>query len=146
MDEYNLRVSNRELFYSAMLLWQSQLVNVEYDFPADSAARKAELEEVKRSLHKKKLLRENSKGAVTLDSKLSSCVGFCAAPDSCVVADEDGFYATIYGVGDSCMLLERIEDGENEVSWFKDRQSADSYITERIEKDTTKEETMSVSD
>jgi hypothetical protein len=78
MEENVLRLSNKELFYSAMLLRLEQIVNIEYAFPADESARRAELDDVKRSLHKKNLLKENSKGEIVLNRELALCEAYCA--------------------------------------------------------------------
>jgi hypothetical protein len=133
MEESSLRVSNKELFYSAMMMNFDRLVNIEYDFPADEKKLAAELEEVKGALRRRHLLKENSKGEITIDFALSACTAFCAKPDNCMVVDEKGFYATIYGAAGSYMLMERGDDGEYLALWFPDRESADGYITGRLE-------------
>ncbi|MDR1965812.1 MAG: hypothetical protein LBQ36_03815 [Synergistaceae bacterium] len=132
MEENYLQVSNRELFYSAMMLGLERLVNVEYDFPADEAKLESELDETKRALHKKKLLKENTKGEITLDFALSLCAAFCSKPENCMVVDEGGFYATIYNAADSYMLLERTGEGEYAARWFADRAPLDGYITQKL--------------
>jgi hypothetical protein len=139
MEENSLRVSNKELFYSAMMMNFDRLVNIEYDFPADEKKLAAELEEVKSALRRRKLLKENSKGDVTMDFALSACTAFCAKPDNCMVVDERGFYATIYGAAGSYMLLERGDGGEYAALWFGDRESIDGYITGRLENVSTEE-------
>ena len=133
MDEEYLRVTNKELFYSAMMLNFERLVNVEYLFPADEAKLAQELEEAKRSLHKKKLLRESSNGEISLDFALSTCASSCANPDSCIVVDEDGYYATIYVTSDTYMLLEQVNEEENAALWFKDKESLDGYVIRKLE-------------
>jgi hypothetical protein len=140
MEENALRVSNKELFYSAMMLELDRLVNVEYVFPADDAKLAKELDEVKRSLHKRKLLKESAKGEITLDFALSVCAAFCAKPDNCAVVDEGGFYATVYEAGDAYMLLERLSDDESAARWFKDRESVGEYLTRKLESLEGKEE------
>jgi hypothetical protein len=132
MDENYLDVSNKELFYTAMMLDLDRLVNVEYDFPADDEKLLSEFDEVKKTLHKRKLLKENSKGEITLDSALSVCAAFCARPENCIVVDEEGFYGTVYNAVDSYMLLERTDEDKNKAYWFADRQSMDDYITQRL--------------
>jgi len=133
VDEKYLHVTNKELFYSAMMLNFDRLVNVEYIFPADEDRLAKELDEVKRSLHKKKLLNENSKGEINLDFALSACTAFCANPDKCIVVDEEGYYATVYVVADSYMLLERGTEDENSALWFRYKESLDGYVMEKLE-------------
>ena len=133
MDGQCLRITNKELFYSAMMLNFDRLVNVEYVFPADETRLAKELDEAKRTLHKKKLLKENSKGEINLDFALSACAAFCANPDKCIVVDEDGYYATVYVASDSYMLLERAGEEENAALWFRDRESLDGYIMRKLE-------------
>jgi hypothetical protein len=132
VDGNALRITDKELFYSAMMLNLDRLVNVEYVFPADEAKLSKELDEVKRSLHKKKLLKENAKGEITLDFALSACAAYCAKPDHCTVVDEEGYYATIYGAANSYMLLERTGDGECAAVWFRDREALDEYVTRKL--------------
>lgn len=133
MEENALRVSNKELFYSAMMLRLERLVNIEYVFPADDAKLAKELDEVKRSLHKRKLLKENAKGEITLDFALSACAAYCAKPDSCAVVDEGGYYATVYGAANSYMLLERAGENECSARWFRDKKSLDGYVTQKLD-------------
>jgi hypothetical protein len=133
MDENYLHVTNKELFYSAMMLNLNRLVNIEYDFPADDIKLAKELDEAKRSLHKKKLLKESAKGEITLDFALSACAAFCARPDNCAVVDREGYYATVYGAANAYMLLERLNEGESAARWFKDRESLDGYLTQKLE-------------
>lgn len=132
MDENYLRISNKELFYAAMMLGVDRLVNVVYDFPTDEARQLSELDEVKRVLHKKKLLKESSTGEITLDTSVAACAAFCAEPDDCAIVDEEGFYATVYDAADSHMLLERLDDENNEARWFEDKTSIDEYIEQRL--------------
>jgi hypothetical protein len=139
MDKNYLKLSDKELFYGAMILNLDRLVNVVYDFPMVTQRLAAELDDVKRSFHKKKLLKENSKGQITLDNDLSACVTFCAKPDSCVIVEEDGFRATLYGRAGSYMLLESVGEGERAARLFGDRQSANSYIENRLSGTPTKE-------
>ena len=133
MDEKCLRVTNKELFYSAMMLNLDRLVNVEYVFPADEEKLAKELDEAKRSLNKKKLLKENSKGEISLDFALSACAAFCANPDKCIVVDEGEYYATAYVAADSYMLLERGVEDENSALWFQDKESLDGYVMKKLE-------------
>ncbi|MDR1472244.1 MAG: hypothetical protein LBS75_06950 [Synergistaceae bacterium] len=132
MEENGLSVSSKELFYSAMMLGLDKLVNVEYVFPADETRMADELEEVKRGLRKKRMLKENTKGEITLDFGLSLCAAFCSKPDSCGVVDEDGLYGTIYKAAETYMFLERTGEGENAAKWFKDSESLDEHITRRL--------------
>ena len=133
MDEQRLCVTNKELFYSAMMLNHDRLVGIEYDFPADEARLTKELNEAKRSLHKKKLLKENSKGEINLDFALSTCAGLCANPDSCIVVDEDGYRATVYVASNYYMLMERAGKDENAALWFRDKEALDGYIMQKLE-------------
>jgi hypothetical protein len=140
MEEDFLRVSNKDLFYSAMMLKLDRLVNVEYVFPADDAKLAKELDEVKRSLHKRKLLKESAKGEITLDFALAACATFCARPENCAVVDRDGFYATVYDSGGAYMLLERLSEDESGALWFKDREAVDGYLTRKLASLEGKEE------
>jgi hypothetical protein len=131
MDENNgkiLRVTNKELFYSAMLLGLNRLVGVEYFFLTDKKELSAELEEAKRTLHKKRLLKENSKGNVSLDSDLTKCLGLCSNPQRCTVVDSGGVYAIIYEADGESMILEKTSDGENAARFLGDRQAAEEYV------------------
>lgn len=132
MEGNTINVSDKELFYSAMLLGLDSLVNIAYAFPASDVMIAAELEDTKRVLHKKRLLRENSRGEVALECALSLCAAFCSKPDSCVVVDEGGIYGTIYKAAETYMFLERAGDGMNEARWFKDRESLNGHIAKRL--------------
>jgi hypothetical protein len=132
VDENVLNVSDKELFYSAMMLGLDELVNVEYLFPADGAKLASELEETKRGLHKKRMLKENAKGEITLDVRLSLCAAFCARPDRCDVVDRDGLYGTVYNAAATYMFLERTGEGENAARWFKDTESLNEHIARRL--------------
>jgi hypothetical protein len=138
MAENGLRVTNKELFYSAMLLGLDRLVGVEYVSPAANTKLNNELDEVKRTLHRKKLLKESAKGEITLDFMLSVCATFCARPVNCLVVDKDGFYATIYNVANLYMLLERLTEDESEARLFMDRESMNGYIAQKLELAATK--------
>lgn len=138
MDDNFFRVSSRELFYSAMLLGVDRLVNVEYDFPTDDEHLAAELDETKRSLNRRKLLRENSKGEIAIDAALSACVAFCAKPEECSVIDDEGALGTIYCAEGSYMFLEPDGEGEYMARWFQNADSVDEYITLKLE-ETQKE-------
>ena len=127
-----MQITNKELFYTAMMLKLDHLVNVEYLFPADSAAMSRELEEAKQTLRKKKLLKENSKGEVAIDLALTACASLCAHPQTWTVTESDGYYATIYGTENAYMLLERGTEGELTAIWFKDRENLDGYLTGRM--------------
>jgi hypothetical protein len=140
MDEDNekvLRVTNKELFYSAMLLGLKRLVCVEYFFPTDEKELSMELEEAKRTLHKKRLLKENSKGDVSLNPALTKCVTFCSNPERCTIVNRDGIYAAIYEVGGESVILERTAEGENAARFFEDMDSAVNYARNRLENATT---------
>ena len=126
-DEKILRVTNKELFYSAMLLGFDRVVGVEYFFPTDEKALTAEVEEAKRTLHKKRLLKENSKGEISLDGGLTKCLGLCSHPEKCTVVDSGGVYAIIYETGGENLILERINGTENAARFFDDRAAAEEY-------------------
>ena len=128
MEDHCLSVTERELFYSAMMLGLDRLVGVPYDFPAGDKERAAELEETKRALHKRKLLRENSKGEITLDFVLSACAAVCARPDACTPVEAEGLRGTIYAAAGSFLFLESEEDGGFVARWFEDAQSVDAYM------------------
>ncbi|MDR0647891.1 MAG: hypothetical protein LBF92_00945 [Synergistaceae bacterium] len=132
-DEKILRVTNKELFYSAMLLGFGRLVGVEYFFPTEEKALSAELEEAKRTLHKKRLLKENSKGEISLDPDLTKCIGLCSNPERCTVVDSGGIYAIIYEINGENMILERTGEEENAVRFFEDRDSATGYARNMLE-------------
>ena len=89
------------------------------------------MEDVKRGLHRKKLLRENSKGEFVMDLALVTCVAYCARPETCSVYEEDGVYAAIYGAAGGFMVLERAEAGLNLAIWFRDRTGVDEYLLQR---------------
>jgi hypothetical protein len=139
MEENRLRLSGKELFYSAVLLGLKKLVNIQYDFPTDEAQLAKELNEVKRALHKRRLLRENSRNEITLDFQLSACAALCAQPDSCSIVDTGGVSATIYRADDAFMLLEREADGMYAASWFTDKSSLDEHLVQRTEQTAPKE-------
>jgi hypothetical protein len=123
-----LRISDKELFYSAMMMKFDRLVNVEYAFPADRKKQAAEMEDVKRGLSGKKLLKENSKGEFTMDLALTTCVAYCARPETCRVYEAGGVYATIYGAAGSFMVLERTGAGENVAVWFGSEADVNEYL------------------
>jgi hypothetical protein len=131
MTENGLRISDKELFYSAMMMKLDRLVNVEYAFPADEKKLAAEMEDVKRSLHRKKLLRENSKGEFTMDLALVACTSYCARPEKCSIYETGGVYATVYGAAGSYMVLERAGAGENIAVWFGGEAAVNEYLTRR---------------
>jgi len=103
-----LRVTAKELCYTAALLGFARLVGVAYAFPLDETAQARELNEVKRALNKRRLLRENSKGEITIDPALADCARLCAEPETCDVIDEN---TTLYRTGDRAMRLTCGEDG-----------------------------------
>jgi len=119
-----LELTTKELFYTAALLGLGRLVNVIYDYPAEEQQRVRELSEVKRELHRRKLLRENSKGEVTLDYALAACAAFCAEPESCETADGG---RTIYSAAGAYMLLEQ-DDCKCQARWFETRAALEEYM------------------
>jgi hypothetical protein len=131
--EDGLRISNKELFYSAMMLKFDRLVNVEYSFPADEKKLEAEMEDVKRSLHRKKLLRENSKGEFAMDLALTTCAAYCARPEKCSIYEDGGVYTTIYCAAGSFMVLERTGADENIAVWFRSDADVSEYLLRRAE-------------
>jgi hypothetical protein len=139
MEENVLRLSSRELYYSAMLLRLERIVNISYDFPADESAMKAELDDAKRSLHKKNLLRENSKGEIVLNRELVVCAAYCAKPGNCVVVEENGIAGALYCTEDAVMLLEEAGEDVYEARWFADMRQANGFIERRVEENTAKE-------
>jgi hypothetical protein len=130
--ENGLRISDKELFYSAMMMNLDRLVNVEYSFPADRKKLEAEMEDVKRTLNRKKLLRENSKGEFAMDLALSTCVAYCAQPEKCSVYEAGGVYATVYSAAGSFMVLERVGAGENLAMWFGGEADVNKYLLQRV--------------
>jgi hypothetical protein len=131
MAENGLRITDKELFYSAMMMKLDRLVNVEYAFPADEKKLTAEMEDVKRSLYRKKLLRENSKGEFAMDLALIACATYCARPEKCSVYEADGIYATIYRAAGSYMVLERASAQENIAIWLSDETAVNEYLLGR---------------
>lgn len=132
MNENALHVTNKELFYTAMMLHLDQLVNVDYVYPLGENELRQELNDVKRTLRKKKLLKENAKGEVSLDASLAACASICARPEECVIEKTGKYYATLYGAGGAYMLLEREPEEQLTALWFNDKTAADSYITEKM--------------
>ena len=132
MSDNVFYVTNKELFYAAMMLGLGQLVNVVYDFPANEASLKRELEDVKRSLRRKKLLTESARRGISIDSVLGVCAMFCAEPESCEVIDINDYHATSYSVAGTYMLLEQRGDGEFAALWFLNREKLDEYINNEI--------------
>jgi hypothetical protein len=129
--EDGLRISDKELFYSAMMMKLDRLVNVGYSFPADRKKLAAEMEDVKRGLHRKKLLRENSKGEFVMDLALSTCVAYCASPEKCSIYEAGGVYATVYGAAGAFVVLERTGAGENIALWFGSETDVNEYLLRR---------------
>lgn len=132
MHEPAMRLTPKELCYTAMMLKLNQIVNVEYLFPVDDESINRELNDVKHSLREKKLLKENSKGEVTLDMNLAAVVILCSKPDSCEVKEADGYYGTIYASQNVYMLIEREQDGMMAVFWFMDREALEGHINVMI--------------
>jgi hypothetical protein len=111
-----------------MMMRLDRLVNVEYSFPADQKRMAAEMEDVKRGLNRKKLLRENSKGELAMDLALTTCVAYCARPETCSIYEADGVYATVYGAAGAFMVLERTGAGENIAAWFGSEADVNEYL------------------
>ena len=132
MKEYCLRVTNKELFYTAMMLHLHRLVNVEYVFPLKENDLRRELNEAKGTLRRKKLLKENAKGKVLLDAALTACAALCSEPEDCMVKKSEGYYATAYTAADVYMLLERGAEDELTSVWFRDQESMNSYLDEKM--------------
>lgn len=106
MDE--LRITAKELCYTAALLGYARLVGVRHEFPLDETAQARELNEVKRALNKRRLLRENSRGEITIDPALADCAWLCAEPGECEIIDGN---TTLYRADGRAMRLTRGEDG-----------------------------------
>ena len=132
MNENALRLTNRELFYTAMMLHLDQLVNVDYIYPFEENELRQELNDAKKTLRKKKLLKENAKGEVSMDASLAACASICAKPEECVIKKSGEYYATLYGAGGAYMLLEREPEEQLAALWFQDRASADTYLAGKI--------------
>lgn len=132
MHDKFMHVTCQELFYTAVMLGITQLVNVEYDFPNDDAVFDAELNDVKNSLRKKKLLRESVKDGTIISFGLAACASFCEAPDSCEVVDDNGYHASVYGFGGRYMLMEHLSDDELAVGFFVKKDNLDNYIKDRM--------------
>ncbi|MBQ9526675.1 MAG: hypothetical protein IJR68_03610 [Fretibacterium sp.] len=127
-----MQITNKELFYTAMMLKLDHLVNVEYLFPIEENDLRRELNEAKKTLRQKKLLKENAKGEVSLDLALTACAALCANPEDCVVRESDGYYATAYTAAGVYMLLERGDGDDLTAVWFQDRAAFDEYLAEKI--------------
>lgn len=132
MDNPILHITTKELFYTAMMLHLPHLVNVEYIFPIEEDALRRELNEAKGTLRKKKLLKENAKGEVSLDMTLSACAALCSKPEDCMVREAEGYYATAYTAAGAYMLLERGNEDELTAILFRDREDLDSYLAEKM--------------
>ena len=139
MEQNFLRITTKELFYTAVMLRLKQLVNIVYDFPADDLKFEQELNEVRSNLRKKKLLVESARNGITLDTALCTCAAFCAEPENCEVIDINNYYATIYTASDFHMLLERGEGSELLATWFLKKENLDKYIDSRININSDKE-------
>lgn len=131
MDEQFLRVTKKELFYTAVMLGIKQLVNVVYDFPADEVLFDKELDEARKSLKKKKLLTESALDGVELDFTLMACALFCAVPNDCQVIDNKSYHATIYRIAEAYMLMEKRTEEDLAAVWFTDRDIIDHYVEHR---------------
>ncbi|MBQ7544324.1 MAG: hypothetical protein IJT02_05200 [Synergistaceae bacterium] len=134
-DKKFLLITKKELFYSAVMLRIRKLVNVVYDFPADSLKFEAELRDARKTLRRKNLLEDSARDGVNISFSLSVCVSFCANPDSCEVIDSYGYSATVYQASKMYMLMENRGDGELlAAAWFKDKASLDGYVESQIQK------------
>lgn len=131
MDEQFLRVTKKELFYTAVMLGIKQLVNVVYDFPADEVLFDKELDEARKSLKKKKLLTESALDGGSLSFSLMVCAAFCATPMDCEIVDIDDHRATIYHIPGFYMLLECCDEEEMIAMWFTDKEKLYQYIKDR---------------
>lgn len=132
MNDKFLCVTRKELFYTAVMVGISQLVNVEYEYPIDDAEFNAELEDVRRSLRKKKLFHESIKDGSTINFGLTACASFCEEPDSCKVVEGNGYYATIYGVKGRYMLMERRADDVLAMGFFIKKENLDRYVRDKL--------------
>ncbi|MBQ7578042.1 MAG: hypothetical protein IJT21_07255 [Synergistaceae bacterium] len=139
MEVNFLRVTAKELFYTAVMLQLSRLVNIVYDFPADNAKFEQELNEARSTLRKKKLLTESARNGITLDTSLCTCAAFCAEPENCEVIDVNNYYATIYTASNFYMLLERGSGDELLAAWFLSKENLDNYIDSKINESSQKE-------
>ena len=129
-----LLVTKKELFYSAVMLRIRKLVNVVYDFPADTLKFEQELRDARKTLRRKNLLEDSARDGVNISFSLSVCVSFCANPDKCEVIDSYGYYATIYQASKMYMLMERRDDDELlAAAWFTNRQNLDEYVNSQIQ-------------
>ena len=132
IENKSLRVTRKELFYAAAMLHLKQLVNIVYDFPADTTFFDQELREAKSSLRKKQLLKESAREGVTLDFALTICAVFCAMPEKCEIVSQDNYHAAIYEISSLFMLLEESRDDELKAIWFLDRDNLDRYIEAKV--------------
>ena len=132
MNNPILHITTKELFYTAMMLHLHRLVNVEYVFPLDENDLRRELNEAKGTLRKKKLLKENAKGEVSLDVALTACAALCSEPEDCTVKKSGGYYATAYTAGDVYMLLERGTEDALTAIWFREQESMNNYLDEKM--------------
>ncbi len=132
MDMEFLCVTRKELFYAAAMLGLRRLINVIYEFPADTAVFDREMNEARSSLRKKKLLTESARSGANLDLAVCACAAFCANPESCEVVDNKDYYATIYRAADVAMLLERRSEDDLAAAWFVDKEDLDEYIDAKL--------------
>ena len=138
MNSEFLCLTRKELFYAAAMLGLKRLVNVIYEFPADTAAFDRELNEARGTLRKKKLLTESARNGASLDFSVCACAAFCASPESCEVVDKEGYYATIYKAADVYMLMEKRSEDDLAAAWFVEKEALDSYIDTKL-KEAAKE-------
>lgn len=127
-----MKVSTKELFYSAMMLRIDRLIDVEYIYPSSEEARAVELADAMKSLRGKKLLKENANGDVSLDFALTACATLCAKPEICELKTTDKYHATIYGAEDTFMLIEHEPEDQLAVTWFADRTEMDAHVAQMM--------------
>ena len=133
MNREFLCLTRKELFYAAAMLGLRRLVNVIYEFPADTAAFDREMGEARGTLRKKKLLTESARSGANLDFAVCACAAFCASPENCEVVDKNGYYATVYQAADVYMLMEKRSEDDLAAAWFVEKENLDSYIDAQIQ-------------
>ena len=132
MDKSFLCITRKELFYAAVMLHIRQLVNVIYEFPADTTKFDQELNEAKSSLRKKKLLTESARNGIPLDFALAVCAAFCARPESCEVVNENNYCATVYRIATLYMLMEQSSEEDLTAIWFLTKENLDEYLDSKL--------------
>ena len=132
MNREFLCLTRKELFYAAAMLGLRRLVNVIYEFPADTAAFDRELNEARGTLRKKKLLTESARSGANLDFAVCACAAFCASPESCEVVEREDYYATVYQAADVYMLMEKRSEDDLAAAWFTEKEDLNRYIGNRV--------------